>query len=157
MSSRYWGTLYLVPRGWDPAAENADEQIVYSFEYGRSHVKVASELWALCDAARSAEIDELMTHAYQRNPHVLEQTEIASLLRLLDGLETCLVGSFVDERWRIPAERIPELKRRTTMLEIDDVEGAVPDSAIAAGLSRVAIARQILQTARDEQLNILMD
>jgi hypothetical protein len=43
------------------------------------------------------------------------------------------------------------------MLEIDDVEGAVPDSAIAAALSRVAIARDMLQTARDEQLNVLMD
>jgi hypothetical protein len=157
VSSRYWGTLYLVPPGWDPDAADADDRIVYTFEHGRSHLKVASELWALCDDRRSAGIDELIARAYRRDPHVLEQPDIAALLQLLDGLEGCLTGSFVDEHLRVPAARIPELKRRTTMLEIDDVEGAVPDSAIAAALSRVAIARDMLQTARDEQLNVLMD
>jgi hypothetical protein len=149
--------MYLVPRGWDPAAEDADDQIVYVFEHGRSHIKVASELWGLCDAPRGAEIDALMTRAYERDPHRLDQPDIATLLRLLDGLEDSLSMSWVDEHWNVPSERIPELKRRATMLEIDDVEGVVPESAIAAGLSRVGIARDILRTALDEQLNILLD
>jgi hypothetical protein len=158
VSSRHWGTLHLVPPGWDPDAEDADDRIVHVFEHGPSHLQVASELWALCDAGRAAEIVELMARAYRRDPHVIEQPEIMSLLRLLDGLEECLVGSsFVDEQGRVPADRIPELKRRTSLLEIDDVEGVISEYAVAAGLSRVAVARSILQTARDEQLDVLFD
>ena len=157
MKNWYSGSLYLVPRDWNPASPDADQDIVHTYEHGEGHFQVAIELWALSNPSRAARIEQLLARAYERDPHILEESEIAELLELLDGLEASLVGSFVDEHWHVPADRLPELKRRTTMLEIDEVEGAVAGEAVAAGFSRVSIAREILRTALDEHLNILTE
>jgi hypothetical protein len=153
--SRYlWGAIYLVPQGWDPDAEDADERIAYSFEYGRSHIEMGAELWKLVDPARARQIDDIVLSAYGRRPRILNQDDIAALLRLLDGLEQRLAGTYIDEHWNTPLERIPELRERTKMLEISE---KFPETAVGAGIYRVTLAREILETARDEKLDILFD
>jgi hypothetical protein len=156
--SRCWGQMYLVPVDWDPEAEDADDRVVYSFEYGRSHFKVASELWGLADdPERADKIESIFSAAYQRKPRLIEKADVELLRQLLAGIEDRLVGTFTDEHWNVPTDRIPELRRRTTMLEIDDAPHAIPEAAIAAGLSRVAIAREILDKAVNENLNVILD
>jgi hypothetical protein len=146
------------PLDWHPESEDADDRVVYSFEYGRSHFQVASELWALADdAGRAEKMEDTFSAAHRRKPRLMEKPDIELLRQLLEGLEDRLVGTFIDEHWNVPTDRIPELKRRTTMLEIDDIPHAVPEAAVAAGFSRVAIARNILQKALDENLNIVLD
>lgn len=83
------------------------------------------------------------------------RTHIEMLADLLEGLNERLIGTVVDEHLHIPRERVPEIRRRTTMLEID--EPNLPEAAVAAGISRVEIAREILQKALDEDLTILLD
>jgi hypothetical protein len=72
------------------------------------------------DAGARRRIEDTFSDAYRRKPRPVEKADIELLRQLLEGLDDRLVGTFVDEHWNGPTDRIPELKRRT-MLEIDDI------------------------------------
>jgi hypothetical protein len=153
----YWGTGYLVDDGWDPSDESGDH-VVDRIEGIRSAVEVARELWDLAgDKARGDRINDVMTRAFERDPFVLEAGDIDELLALTDGLVERLVGPVVDEHWNVRPDQLPELRRRTRMLELDDGPPNVPEAGVAAGMSRVVGLRNVLTTARDEKLRILFD
>jgi hypothetical protein len=162
MSDRYWGVMYLVRPEWKPADDDDNDDnddIVHVYQHGRSHVKVATELWTLLgETTRVEEIRALMDKAYGRKPPMLMEEDIETLLQLIEGLEQRLIGTVVDKHWNVRTDQLPELRLRTTMLPLEEGPGrSIPESGVATGMSRVWALRGILQEARDEHLRILMD
>jgi hypothetical protein len=154
--SKRWGVALLVPPGWDPDSDDADEAIAYRFEHVPSYLEVAQELWALVSPERAGRVRELVLTAFGRQPHLLGGAEVAALGQALDGLEPSLRDAgWIDARGEVPAERLPELARRTTLLDLG--AGFVASAAIGSALSWVAIARHAVETAVDKQLDLLLD
>jgi|SRR5688572_31258489 hypothetical protein len=152
----FWGPARLVPPGWDPDAEDAYDAIEHKSEYTRSHLEVAVELWALVDAARAQRIEGLVLRAFGRDPHVLHIEEIAELGHELDGLETRLRDAgWIDANEDVPADRLPELARRTVRLPLGG--DAVPRAAISSGISRVDAVRALVARALAGGFEILFD
>lgn len=151
-----WGVARLVPPGWDPDADDAFDSIEYQSEYARSHLEVAAELWSLVDKERAERLDALVSRAFGRDPHVLHVDEVAELDRALEGLEMQLRNAgWIDAREDVPADRLPELARRTTRLDLSG--DAVPRAAISSGLSRVVAVRELAARALAGGLEILFD
>jgi hypothetical protein len=155
MTLRYYGTVLLVTSAWWPDDSSTDE-IMYRFEDVKSHIDVAVELWRLVDVARADEIVRVLNEAYVNDPCLLPCPRVRHLHSLLDGLEDRLIGVWMDAKWETTAERLEELRRRTTMLEFD-VEGVVQLQLLAAGVSRVIAAKNVLSIAINENLDLVFD
>jgi hypothetical protein len=138
-----WGIAHLVPAGWDPDADDADDPIEATCDFMRSHLAVAEELWTLVAPERAQHLDALVLHAYSRKPPVLNPDEVSELGRALDGLEASLRDAgWIDANGDVPADRIPEVRRRTKTLELG--ENRVASAAISSGLWRVDVARAFI-------------
>jgi hypothetical protein len=159
--NRNWGTWYLVPPGWKRPPEDAsDYGFVESFEYGRSYLEAAIELWGLVgDSERVNQIEAVLNRAYQRSRSepILNAADIDELIALLDGLADRLIGTVVDEERKIRREQLPELRRRTTMFDLDENAGYVVENALLEGIGRAEAVRDNLQHAREAGLEILLD
>jgi hypothetical protein len=158
MRNRNWGTWYLVPPGWqrppDDVVEDGVEEI---FEYGRSYLRAAMELWGLAgDPERIKQIDAVLDRAYQRPEHILQAADIDELIALLEGLEDRLIGTVVDEHRKIRRDQLPELRRRTTMFDLDENAGYVVENALLEGMGRAEAVRDNLRHAREAGLEILL-
>jgi hypothetical protein len=153
-----WGTWWLVPQGWQPQSDDViDDGIVESFEYGRSYLEAAVELWDLAgEAGRGKQINAVLVRAYRRSVHILNATDIDELLALLEGLEDRLIGTVVDEERKIRHDQLPELRRRTTMLNLDETPGYHVEYALLEGMGRVEAVRENLRHAREAGLEILL-
>lgn len=148
-----WGVAHLVPPGWDPDADDADEAIEETCEYARSYLEIARELWTLVDPERARRIEALEAKAYERKARVLEASEIAAIRDALTGLESRLrEAGWLDAHGDVPAARLEELSRRTTTLELSG--NVVPRAAIAGGLSRVAIVSDLMEKALANGLDL---
>jgi hypothetical protein len=160
MGDRDWGTWYLVPPGWQRPPEDAsDYGFVERFEYGLSYLHAAMELWELAgDPGRVKQIDAVLDRAYQRSRSepILNAAEIDELITLLDGLEDRLIGTVVDQQHKIHRDQLPELRRRTTMFDLDEIPGYVVENAIGEGIGRAQAVRDNLRHARDAGLEILL-
>jgi hypothetical protein len=158
MDKRHWGTWWLVPPGWQRQPDDVvDDGIVESFEYAQSYLQAAIELWDLAgDVGRGKQIVEVLNRAYRRPEHILNATDIDELLALLDGLEDRLIGTVVDERRKIRRDQLPELRRRTTMFDLDEIPGYVVENALLEGIGRAEAVRDNLQHAREAGLEILL-
>lgn len=156
---RHWGTWWLVPPGWQRQPDDAtDDGIVESYEDGRSDLHAAIELWDLAgDAARGKQIEAVLDRAYKRPEHILNAVDIDDLLALLDGIEARLVGTVVDEHRKIRLDQLPELRRRTSMFDLDEIPGYHVENAILEGMGRVESVRENLQHACEAGLEILLD
>lgn len=151
-----WGDWWLVLPGWQP--DESGDGIVEVYESGRSHLRAAIELWQLAgDADRGTRIDTILSQALMRTGHTLRREDIEALIQLLDGLESQLIGTVVDEQLKIRRDQLPELRRRTTMFSLDELPGYVVENAIAEGLGRVAAVRANLKHALEAGLEILLD
>ena len=159
MSKHDWGIWWLVPRGWQRQPDDAvDDGIAESYDDGHSALRAAMELWDLAgDAARGKQIEAVLDRAYKRPEHVLHAADIDDLLALLDGIEARLVGTVVDEHRKIRPDQLPELRRRTTMFDLDEIPGYYVENAILEGMGRVESVRENLQHAREAGLEILLD
>jgi len=159
MDSRHLGTWYLVPPGWQRPPEDAsDYGFVESFEYGRSHLRAAMELWDLAgDPGRGKQIEEVLNRAWRRPEPILNAADIDELIALLDGLEDRLVGTVVDERFKTRADQLPELRRRTTMFDLEERPGFDVENSIGEGIGRAQAALENLRHARGAGLEILLD
>jgi hypothetical protein len=158
MGNRDWGTWYLVPPGWERPPEDAsDYGFVESFQYGLSYLHAAMELWGLAgDPERIKQIDAVLDRAYQRPEHILQAADIDELIALLEGLEDRLVGTVVDEHRKIRRDQLPELRRRTTMFDLDENAGYIVENALLEGMGRAEAVRDNLRHAREAGLEILL-
>ena len=153
-----WGSLYLVRPDWDGDDETVDEAVVEECDYAKHFLRVAPELWYLAGHEDRAEaIRSLVFRAYERQQRWLTASEIEELLRLLEGVEDALVGSVVDERWRIPPEQLPELRVRTEYLDLNESRGELAVSGVAEGISHVCSLRTILREALARGLLVSLD
>lgn len=150
-----FGTLYLVRPDWPG---NSPDGVVEQFEHGRSHFDVAAELARLAgEDERARRIEEVALRAYGREPHKLNREDIQELLVLLDHLEDKLIGKVVDKDWKIRPDQLPELRKRTKTLELEERRGNDALAGVAEGMIRIGSARYILNRAKDQHLEIGME
>lgn len=86
---------------------------------------------------------------YLMRPDLAETRE---MLGLLEGLELQLAGTVVDEKWRVKAEQLPELRARTTTLDLDESRGGAELHAVAEAMYGIIVLRDILATAKRDGL-----
>jgi hypothetical protein len=158
VSRRYWGTIYLIRPDWHGDPEDVADSVVESHRDGPSHIHVAIELWRLAgDEDRARKVEDLLERVNERDNPVLGTAEIEELLQLLAGLETALDRSVVGPDWRVPAERLPELRGRSKLLDLDESRGSLASAGVVEGMSRVDALRNILTDAYDRGLHVSLD
>ena len=156
--NNYYGTLYLVTPGGTSDPERMHEDVVETYQHGRSHIDVAKELWSLAgEDAPAKAIDAVVDHAYERAPHVLVAAEIDELLGLLSGIDDVLRRTVVDNDLKIRPERMPEIRRRARLIDAGEERGDLASGAVWEGLTRVWALRNILKEARDRGLDVALD
>jgi len=70
------------------------------------------------EVERSRCIRALQIGAYERDaPFRLEPAEIEEMIVLFEGLEERLVGTVVDEDWRLPLDKVEEMTRTLKTIE----------------------------------------
>lgn len=152
--ARYVGTLYLTRPDAD-TYEDPSDAVVEAFDGGRSLINLAVELWRLAKREdRATAIESLLARAYERKPYGLNARGIKELLGLTDGLEEALKENVVDAQLRVRNDQLPELRRRTKLLYLDESRGELAREAVGEGIVGVMSLRNILQKARDEGLHI---
>ena len=155
---RAWGTIYLVRPEWDGDDEDMDDAVVEEYEPAKSFLEVAPELWRRAgNHERAATIEALVDRVYERQRRWMTASEIEELLQLLEGVEDALVGTVVDEHWMLRPEQVPELRKRTKYLHLDENRGDLAVSGVAAGISDVYSLRAILREALVRGLLISLD
>ena len=153
-----WGTIYLVQPDWDGDDADMDQAAVEAYEPAKSFFDVAIELWQLAgDVDRSATVERLLEQVYSRKRCWMTATEIKEFLRLLEGLEDALVGTVVDENWRVTPEQLPRLRACTETLDLGESRGEAAFSGVAEGIAQVCSLRSILREAVDRGLLISLD
>ena len=132
--------------------------MVASYDDGPGYISTAVELWQLAgNEARASEIVTLLDRANERDYAALTSSEAAQLLHLLDDLEIGLKASVVDQDWNVPTARLPELRQRTKMLDLDEERGELARAGVLEGMSSVIALRNILSEAVDRGLDVALD
>lgn len=128
--------------------------VVHSYSEASEWVDIASELAALAgQETRGQRIQQIWLGLYDgRKPRVLRQDETDHMLDLLDGLEMTLVGRVVDANWRVRPDQLPELRARTTTLDLDESRRGAELHAVAEGMSRIVALRKVFQLAKERGL-----
>lgn len=158
MTRRYWGTYYLVRPDWQGAPEHSDESVVEAYRNGPSHLQVAIELWRLAhDENRAHAIEAILEDAFGADRPILSESQILQLLDNLEGLDSALEKSVVGPDWRVPEERLPELRTRTKLVDLDADRGATATAGVAEAMSRVSGLREFLRSALAQKLNVALD
>lgn len=146
-------TLYLVR----PDFPTSDD-IIDQFDGASRLIEVAMDIARLAgDDETARQIDRVWLRPYTRDPRVLRSEDIDELLQLIDGLETRLVGTVVDEQWRVKPEQLPDLRARTRTLALDERRGGAELHAVGEGMSDVIALRAILQQAKQLGLYIAVN
>lgn len=142
-------TLYLVQ------PDTVPREVVHQFDEGSRHIEVAIELARLAgEEDRARKIDDVWARPYGRNPRELNSEDIKELLELIDGLELRLVGTVVDKDWRITADQVPDIRRRTKLLDLRESRGQAALSAVGEGMYSIVLLRNILTQALEEGLHV---
>lgn len=150
------------PRGANDADDGPDDDdeddgqprgvVVKTFDDAWRHLVVAVELWRLIGPARAAALEALLTRLSRGNTDrglFLGAAELDEILVLLDGLDTALIGPVVDAHWRVPAERIDELRRAAPHLDLRPDRPLVDAiHAVGEGMANVGSVRGFLAEAR---------
>jgi hypothetical protein len=153
-----WGTLFLVRRDWVGDPEDANQSVVESFDRIRSAFDVAEDLCQLVgDAERAERMHAVVLRAFGRDPHVMNQGDIAEFLELTEHLEKTVADSLLDGRWRVRPDQLANIRRRTTTLDLDESRGELAHAGVGEGLIDVLRLREILKHARDVGLDVAMD
>jgi hypothetical protein len=155
-------SIYLVLPDWHGDPDDVHESVVETLWNGPTFVKLSRELWRLADREdRAAKIEEVLGRAYEHDDPVmtpvLNTEEIREFYDLLDGLDDALKESLLDDKWQIPPERIEEVRRRTQLLDLDDLEGHRAREGVSEGLSQVHGLRAFLKEALDRGLYVALD
>ena len=155
---RQYGSLHLVPVGWDGSADDAGSHVVETYRYGPSDIKLAIELARLCgDEARARQIKEAMDRGLERDETVLDERDIRDLLTAIDGLEGLVRSRLLGSDGLIPLERVADLRACSSYMDLDELRG---DTAVDAGMeaiSRVGGLRDFLVSAQSRGMHVALD
>lgn len=142
-------TLYFVKDDFEETREVIDQ-----FDHAGNWVEEAIELMRIAgEEERANKIDDVSLRAYRRDPHVLETGDVEELFQLIEGFEARLVGTVVDEKWKVREEQLPELRARTSF-ELDESRGDLAIYGVAEAMSRVSALLNILEQAITAKLRI---
>ena len=154
----YYGPLYLIKRGVTSNPEAKHEDVVETYEHGRSHLDVAKELWSMAgDEAKVDAISAVVRRAFGRDDPVLYSADIEELLGLLAELGDVLKRTIVDDDLNIRPERMAEIRMRAKLIDVGEERGKLASAAVWEGLTRVSALRNILKEARDRGLDVALD
>jgi hypothetical protein len=154
--TRYeWGTLYLVQPDWNGPEDRLDLSVVEAYERSKSSLDVARELWRLAgNEERAANIDRLLELGYSRPRRFINGAEIDALLEDLEGLEDALIGTVVDDEGKLSPEQLPDLRRTTKTLWLDESRGDLAIWGVEEAMQQVQELREILLRAKELGLNV---
>jgi hypothetical protein len=153
-------SIHLFRPEWnnDPDPEVLYEYVVESLLHGPRYIKVARELWQLAgNDERAAKIKAVLRRGCERNTPILYTEEIQEFYDLLVGLELELKKSVVNSDWEIPPDRLAEVRRRTTLLHIEESRGDLARWAVWEAMSEVYGLRDFLKQALDRNLHLALD
>lgn len=151
-------SIYLVRPDWDGDPDDVHESVVEALLNGPRYIEVAIELWRLVDdEIHAAQINALTLRAFGRERRDLSSSEIKEFLQLIEDLDEIVKKTWLDDKWRIPPERLAEVRRRTTLLDLDDNQGHWASEGISEGLGQVAELREFLKQALDRGLHLALD
>lgn len=157
-TTRHYGTLYLVAPGHVLDSDRRQEDVVEAFQYARSHIDVAKELWSLAgEDSHVHAIDEIVDRAYERESRILSGQDIDELLAQFTGLDDALKRTVIDEEMRIRPERMAEVRKHAQLVDVDEARGDLAFRAIWEALTRVWALRNILTEARQRGLDVAVD
>jgi hypothetical protein len=151
-------SFHLILPTWEGEPDNVHEYVAAELLHGPRYLDVALELWSLANRQdRVKEIEALLEPAYENDLPVLHSKEIAKLETLLNDLDGSLKASFLDDEWRILPGKMNEVRSRTSLLDLDDVQGHVGADGVSEGLSRVHGLRAFLREALERGLHLVLD
>jgi hypothetical protein len=154
-------SIYLVLPDWNGDIEDVHDSVVDALLHGPRYIKVALELWRLADQEeQAAKIKTVLKRAYQNDntgfSPILNTTDIKEFYDLLVGLELELKKSVVNSDWEIPPDRVAEVRRRTTLLHIEESRGDLARWAVWEAMSEVYGLRDFLKQALDQNLHVAL-
>jgi hypothetical protein len=151
-------SIYLVRPDWHGDPEDSHESVVETLRHGPRYIDLAIELWRLADnKERADQIKALTLRAFGRSNRDLNTAEVKELLQLLDGLDDALKASLLDENWCVPLERLDEVRRRTTEIDLGERPQHRAVKGVEEGLSEVHGLRDFLKQALDRNLHLALD
>lgn len=147
--------LHLVRAPVD-ANERLDVLETYENMYGQ--FALISELWRLVgNDERASAIEHVVTRSYEHDTPVLETPDIMELTRLIEGLDSAIVGPLTDEQRLIPKERVRELRERSKFLDLDESRGELATFAVSEAMVGVENLQSILNDALSLGAHIVFD
>jgi hypothetical protein len=154
-------SIYLVLPDWHGDIEDVHDSVVDALLHGPRYIKVALELWRLANQEeQAAKIKTVLKRAYQNDSTgfspILNTADIKEFYDLLQGLEEALKQSIIDSKSMILPERLAEVRRRTTLLHLDEDRGRLAVYGIAEGLSQVCELEDFLKQALDQNLHVAL-
>jgi hypothetical protein len=151
-------SLYLILPDWHGEPDELHEAVVETLPHGPRYIQVALELWRLVDREDQAlKIEGLLEQAYERPQRDLDRQALGELEGLLDGLDDALKQTWLDSKGQVLQERLPEVRRRTHLLDLEDAQGHLACEGVSEGLSQVHILRDFLKQALNRSLHLALD
>jgi hypothetical protein len=150
-------SIYLIRPEWHGDLEDTEDYVVDALLHGPRYIRVALELWRLADhEERAVKIKAILERGCERSGRILYTEDIKEFYELLVGLELELKKSVVNSDWEIPPDRIAEVRRRTTLLDIEESRGVLARWAVWEAMSEVYGLRDFLKQALDRNLHVAL-
>jgi hypothetical protein len=151
-------SIYLIRPDWRGDPDDAHEAVVDSLPNGPTYIDVAIELWRLAgNEERAAKVYALTTRAFGRGNKALHTEEIREFHDLLLGLGDALRQTVVDSESMIAPERLPEMRRRTTLVDLGEHRGDLAVYGISEAIGQVCELECFLKKALDRGLYVALD
>jgi len=148
-------SIYLVR---PPVVEDTELEVLESYERVYHYLEVASELWRLVgNQERARAIEQSVARAHDHHTPTLETADIAKLLEQLEGLDVAVVGPLTDEHHMIAADKLPELRTRSELLDLDEARGFDARAAISEAIIGVENLQGALRSALELGAHIVID
>lgn len=99
-----------------------DDEVVDEMAHGYECLDAAITLWRLVDPARAESLRALLFRVADASAGCtcFAGDDLAALTQMLSGVGAALqAAGIVDEHWRVPAERLDELKRHVPAMDLE--------------------------------------
>jgi hypothetical protein len=151
-------SIHLLRSEWNNNPGDLSDYVIEPLLHGPTYIEVALELWRLANREeRAAKIEEVLARAHERAALVLHTEEIREFYDLLDGLDDAVKASTLDDEWLVPSERLDEVRRRTSLIDLGERPQHRANEGVSEGLSQVHGLRAFLKEALDRGLYVALD